>query len=182
MSEDAPEPVAGDTPEAKPVRKRPARRVAKPAAAAPKSGDTAPPPASENDAPSPVESIAENGSPDPIAVIVEPPAAEVFPSSKKRRRKKKKHSQQAHPHNPPPAAEAADEGSPPIEIHTPAMHAAPRPRLDAGQVAKKAWKIFLAEVGEEGLALINDQDAREISRRSFRLAEIFLEEEARRGR
>ena len=62
------------------------------------------------------------------------------------------------------------------------MHAAPRPKLDPEQVAKKAWKIFQAEVGEEGLALIDDHDAREISRRCFRLAEIFLEEAARRSR
>jgi len=62
------------------------------------------------------------------------------------------------------------------------MHAAPRPKLDSDQVAKKAWKIFQSEVGEEGLALIDDHDAREISRRCFRLAEIFLEEAARRNR
>ncbi len=182
MSEDAPESVSGGTPETKPVRKRPARRAAKPAAAAKKGEDTPAPSAPENDAPPLVESIAEGGPAEPIAVIVEPPAAEISPSSKKRRRKKKKHGQQIHPHHSAPASETADEGAPPVEIHTPAMHAAPRTRLDAGQVAKKAWKIFLAEVGEEGLALINDHDAREISRRSFRLAEIFLEEEARRVR
>lgn len=62
-----------------------------------------------------------------------------------------------------------------------AMHAAPRPKLDPEQVAKKAWKIYQAEVSEEGLALIDDQDAREISRRCFRLAEIFLEEASRRA-
>ncbi|MBB5352001.1 hypothetical protein HNR46_002242 [Haloferula luteola] len=55
-------------------------------------------------------------------------------------------------------------------------HPPQRPTLDPEQVAKKAWKIFLAEVSEEGLALINDNDARELSRRSFRLAELFLEE------
>lgn len=55
-----------------------------------------------------------------------------------------------------------------------------RPSLDPQAIASKAWKIFKAEVGEEGLALINDNDARELSRRSFRLAEIFLEEASRR--
>lgn len=55
-----------------------------------------------------------------------------------------------------------------------------RPQLDPDLVAKKAWKVFLAEVSEEGLALINDNDARELSRRSFRLAELFLEEAAKR--
>jgi hypothetical protein len=64
--------------------------------------------------------------------------------------------------------------------HASVMHAAPRPKLDYDEVARKAWKIFLAEVSEEGLALIGDNDARELSRRSFRLAEVFVEEAARR--
>ncbi|MCX6847220.1 MAG: hypothetical protein NTU84_11850 [Verrucomicrobia bacterium] len=53
-------------------------------------------------------------------------------------------------------------------------------KVDAEQLAKFAWKIYLAEVSEEGVALIGDNDARELSRRCFRLAEIFLEEQARR--
>lgn len=56
-----------------------------------------------------------------------------------------------------------------------------RSRVNPEELAKKAWKIFLAEVSEEGLALIHDNDARELSRRSFRLAEIFLEEAGRRA-
>jgi hypothetical protein len=55
-----------------------------------------------------------------------------------------------------------------------------RVKLDAEQLAKFAWKIYLAEVSEEGVALVGDNDARELSRRCFRLAEIFLEEQARR--
>lgn len=55
-----------------------------------------------------------------------------------------------------------------------------RVKIDPEQLAKFAWKIFLAEVSEEGVALVNDHDARELSRRCFRLAEIFLEEQARR--
>jgi hypothetical protein len=57
----------------------------------------------------------------------------------------------------------------------------PRRKLDPGKVAKNAWKIFLAEVSEEGVALIGDNDARELARRCFRLSEIFLEEEDKRG-
>ena len=45
-------------------------------------------------------------------------------------------------------------------------------------MAKRAWKIFLGEVGEEGLALIADKDAREMARRSLRVAEIYSREEA----
>jgi len=53
-------------------------------------------------------------------------------------------------------------------------------KLDPKSVAKKAWKIFLAEVSEEGLALIGDKEAKELTKRSFRLGEIFHEEEQRR--
>jgi hypothetical protein len=57
----------------------------------------------------------------------------------------------------------------------------PRHKPDPEKVAKNAWKIFLAEVSEEGVALIGDNDARELARRCFRLSEIFLEEEDRRS-
>ncbi len=63
----------------------------------------------------------------------------------------------------------------------PARSETSRPRVDPDKVAKNAWKIYLAEVGEEGVALISDNDARELSRRCFRLASIFLEEEGRRS-
>lgn len=53
-------------------------------------------------------------------------------------------------------------------------------KLDVKAIAKKAWKIFLAEVGEEGLALIGDKEAKELTKRSFKLGEIFQEEEQRR--
>jgi len=53
-------------------------------------------------------------------------------------------------------------------------------KIDSEELAKRAWKIYLAEVSEEGVALIGDSDARELSRRCFRLAEIFLEEQSRR--
>jgi hypothetical protein len=56
-----------------------------------------------------------------------------------------------------------------------------RQKPDPDKVAKNAWKIFLAEVSEEGVALIGDNDARELTRRCFRLAEIFMEEKDRRG-
>ena len=55
------------------------------------------------------------------------------------------------------------------------------PQIDAKELSKRAWKIFLSEVSEEGLALIGDKEGRELSKRSFRLAEIFLEEQGRRN-
>ncbi len=53
-------------------------------------------------------------------------------------------------------------------------------KVDHEDVSKKAWKIFLAEVAEDGLGLITDKDAKEMAKRSFRVAELFLEEDARR--
>jgi hypothetical protein len=61
------------------------------------------------------------------------------------------------------------------------QHHKPRRKPDPEKVAKNAWKIFLAEVSEEGVALIGDNDARELARRCFRLSEIFLEEEHKRA-
>jgi len=55
------------------------------------------------------------------------------------------------------------------------------PQIDAKELSKRAWKIFLSEVSEEGLALIGDKEGRELSKKSFRLAEIFLEEQGRRS-
>lgn len=53
-------------------------------------------------------------------------------------------------------------------------------KLDHKDLSAKAWKIFMGEVNEEGLALIGDKDAKELAKRSFRLAELFLEEESRK--
>ncbi len=55
-----------------------------------------------------------------------------------------------------------------------------RPKVDPELLTKMAWKIYLAEVSEEGVALIGDNDAKDLSRRCFRLAEIFIEEQSRR--
>lgn len=55
----------------------------------------------------------------------------------------------------------------------------PAPRVDADELYRRAWKIFLGEVTEEGLALMDDRTAQEASRRAFRVAELFLLEAAR---
>jgi len=90
-----------------------------------------------------------------------------------------------------PAEEPREPGRPPRHSQSPPRPPEPRPaesrpplhrpKLDPAALARRAWKIYLAEVSEEGVVLINDQDARELTRRCFRLAEIFLEEEARRS-
>ncbi|MGN0868685.1 MAG: hypothetical protein ACI4O9_04065 [Akkermansia sp.] len=52
-------------------------------------------------------------------------------------------------------------------------------RVDAEELNRRAWKIFLGEVTEEGLALMDDRTASEAARRAFRVAELFLQEAAR---
>lgn len=52
-------------------------------------------------------------------------------------------------------------------------------RVDPDELNRRAWKIFLGEVTEEGLALMDDRTALEASRRAFKVAEIFLLEAAR---
>ncbi|MEI8037084.1 MAG: hypothetical protein WCJ14_01725 [Verrucomicrobiota bacterium] len=73
----------------------------------------------------------------------------------------------------PPAAVPAPHGQPAHPGH------APRVRIDPEVLATRAWKIYLSEVSEEGVALVGDNDAKDLARRCFRLAEIFIEEQAR---
>lgn len=110
-------------------------------------------------------------------------------SKRKRRRKKGKGGGQGPRNEVDPQAEgpSTDEGDDeepaapaPRQSQPPQQPQVSRVRIDPEQLAKFAWKIYLGEVGEEGIALIGDQDAKELSRRCFRLAEIFLEEQARR--
>lgn len=105
--------------------------------------------------------VSTDGGEEDGPVIGEPPASAEAGAGGKRRRRRRRRGGAEEPETPEPVAR-------------------PRVALDREEVASKAWKIFKAEVGEEGLALVDDHDARELSRRSFRLAEIFLEEAARR--
>jgi hypothetical protein len=105
----------------------------------------------------PASDSEEEGGP----VIGEPDGGEESAGGGKRRRRRRRRG----------GAEDAEPGEAPVRQKS---------ALDPQRVAAKAWKIYKAEVAEEGLALINDNDARELSRRSFRLAEIFLEEASKR--
>lgn len=109
------------------------------------------------------------------------------PSKRKRRRKKNKNHQQAthagtvgpddqETAGIPTVVETADASVKP----NPPANQQPRHRHDPELLAKYAWKIYLAEVSEEGVALIGDHDAKDLARRCFRLAEFFLEEQSRR--
>ena len=51
-----------------------------------------------------------------------------------------------------------------------------RVEINEKSLRKKAWKIFLAEVSEEGLALVSKSDAHRLAQRSFDVARAFLEE------
>jgi hypothetical protein len=107
---------------------------------------------------------ADRGDGEPVAVISEPPGSDEKGGGNKRRRRRRKKGGQSEDSE----RDEAQGGN------------AGRSGVDPGKVARKAWRIYLAEVSEEGLALISDQDAKELTRRSFRLAEVFLEEAARR--
>ena len=112
---------------------------------------------------------------------------------RKRRRRKNKggqggqggSSQQASADTTPPSDPSGDVPADPSSQQRPQPPSRPqppqRPKVDPTLLAKRAWKIYLSEVSEEGVALISDQDARELTRRCFRLAEIFLEEQSRRS-
>ncbi len=104
-------------------------------------------------------------------------------SKRKRRRKKGKGNQAQNPVPEADAPTAESEPSPQARQHSQQQRPQPqiqRSKLDPDQLARFAWKIYLSEVSEEGVALVGDVDAKELSRRCFRLAEIFLEEQARR--
>ena len=84
------------------------------------------------------------------------------------------------PSIPFPETKSVDESvehRPRLNPNPPQPH---RPKIDFELLTKMAWKIYLAEVSEEGVALIGDADAKDLSRRCFRLAEIFIEEQFRR--
>ena len=83
---------------------------------------------------------------------------------------------------PRPVQVAQQAQVPQAQPQPPQQHGshAPRPKVDPELLTKMAWKIYLAEVSEEGVALIGDNDAKDLSRRCFRLAEIFIEEQMRR--
>jgi hypothetical protein len=107
----------------------------------------------------------------------EPPSAPENPKRKRRRKKGKG----GNPQNAPQTAAEDDAPAAPAG-ETPQARPAqpPRVKADSEALAKLALKIYLSEVSEEGVALIGDNDAKELSRRCFRLAEIFIEEQSRR--
>jgi hypothetical protein len=82
----------------------------------------------------------------------------------------------------PPIASTAPIAPPPPQAPTPRPDQPPRAKIDPDLLARRAWKIYLSEISEEGVALVGDNDAKELARRCFRLAEIFITEEQSRRR
>ena len=175
FSSEGPQP-APKTKRASSARSKKAAKRAKSADAA-QPAEAAPAPA---DAPEPSSHDATEESAPDSAVDATEPASGDWPEpatseggtageSKRKRRRKKKGGQQQAAENAP-AAQPENNEAP----------RAPRPQHDPDHLAKNAWKIYLAEVSEEGVALVGDNDARELARRCFRLAEIFMDEQARR--
>lgn len=110
------------------------------------------------------------------------------PNKRKRRRRKGKGQNSAptltdvQSGEEVPTQNASDGKSPeaaPEPRPRPQQPQSPRAKVDPEILNKMAWKIYLAEVSEEGVALIGDNDAKDLSRRCFRLAEIFIEEQSR---
>jgi len=151
----------------KTVRKKTARSIPEKAAA--ESAETAAESAAAADQPAPSAVVPET------ATVGAEIAAESPRKNKRRRRKGKGGKGEDGETSPAATTQPAAEASAPTGMVSP-----PRSRVDAELLAKFAWKIYLAEISEEGVALIGDHDARELSRRCFRLAEIFLDEQSRR--
>ena len=133
--------------------------------------------------------VEHAGGKEPKVVLDEPEWTESVPESvggvlsegeggnkRKRRRRKGKGGGGAAS-----AGEVVAEGAVAVPSSSAPQQSTSRQRVDPGALAKAAWKIYLAEISEEGVSLVGDQDARELARRCFRLAEIFLDESGRRG-
>lgn len=123
---------------------------------------------------------AAAGAPQPPDAPQPPVAPDDSPSAQDPATEDAPESQPSSGRPEPHASSRPPRGSQPQSQAQQPRQVPPRSKLDPAVVARRAWKIYLAEVSEEGVALINDHDARELSRRCFRLAEIFLEEQARR--
>lgn len=189
--EPASNPAAEDAPR---VRRISNPRIKKPAKSAPAPIEPAPTAAVEPPATSKFPEFSDTSEePAPRGDWPEPEAASSGTPSEnqKRKRRRKKGKGNSSQQNAAPQADAEQSVSLESGEPSPAptqpqaqqqrpQQGPPRPKLDAELLAKFAWKIYLSEVSEEGVALIGDNDAKELSRRCFRLAEIFMEEQARR--
>lgn len=189
MSEVSSTPAKASTNKAEPRTRRISNPRPKKATKAAEAESEASPPAKFPEFPStaeaPADAVTQNDWPEPEPASSGSGSAQENPKRKRRRKKGKGGGQSqasATADNEPPEAspEAASAAVTQPAPQQARQNQPPRVKIDSEQLAKFAWKIFLAEVSEEGVALVGDNDARELSRRCFRLAEIFLEEQGRR--
>jgi hypothetical protein len=155
-------------------------------------------------APEPANEVSDNGAassdwPEPDAASSGASSGPDGPKRKRRRKKGKGSGSQnaqiqaeADPAPPAGPAEGTNAPAPLQQAQPPNQSQRPnhvqgqgqpqgqRFKVDPDLLAKFAWKIYLSEVSEEGVALVGDNDAKELARRCFRLAEIFIEEQSRR--
>ena len=176
----SPDPSEASPPDETAKRRAPKSRARKQARTAAKKQSPEEKPATE--ASPPPFPVFDQAEPEPSEESSEPSSSgEAAPAEKakrKRRRKKGKGSgsqQDTRSVVSEGTSKTVEEPSSAPSAHKPKL------KLDSEAVAKLAWKIYLAEVSEEGVALIGDSDAKELSHRCFRLAEIFMEEQARRS-
>jgi hypothetical protein len=146
----------------------------------------------KKDQPSEESSQTSNDWPEPETESAGPPISQSEAAKRKRRRRKGKGKSGDSPNvtvgpiqeeSHPLVPQESKAPEPPQELRQkpqPSPGPQPRVKMDPELLTKMAWKIYLAEVSEEGVALIGDQDAKDLSRRCFRLAEIFIEEQTRR--
>lgn len=184
LPENLASPAEDSAPRSRRVSTPRPKKVAKPLV----SEESAPPEHEEIQAPS-------ADWPEPEAESAGGNATQSESTKRKRRRRKGKgqSANQAHAGSPvqeeiipltAPEAKPSEVPQEPRQRQNPApqqpQSQPPRLKIDPALLTKMAWKIYLAEVSEEGVALIGDNDAKDLSRRCFRLAEIFIEEQARR--
>lgn len=205
-SENTPEPTAGDAPRVRRVSTPRPKKVAK--QVSPEESVSAELAAELPSIPFPSTPRREEAPEDDSHSGNDWPESESEPagstpsqseSAKRKRRRRKGKGQSNTPQSPtsespgeepnapaasePRSADASQDQRPrpqPGPQAGPQHQASHRPKIDPELLTKMAWKIYLAEVSEEGVALIGDNDAKDLSRRCFRLAEIFIEEQSRR--
>lgn len=179
----SPTAPAASAPRARKAAPRRASKAVAPAKS--ESVEAAAPPAEVKEVSNPPETVASDWpEPEPASSGGAPPPSEG--AKRKRRRKKGKgassnaHNAVTHQGEETPASGTKPADAPQEQGPRPNPQPQPRVKIDPELLAKFAWKIYLAEVSEEGVALISDNDAKDLSRRCFRLAEIFIEEQSRR--
>jgi hypothetical protein len=187
----SPRPTKKVAKKASKTKAEPALAAEPPAATVEEKSET-PPPLIEREDHSEAPAITTSDWPEPEAASTGGNQSTPESTKRKRRRRKGK-GQSAAPPNAAPLAMEDIQSIPfpetkPVEgpqdqrpRPNPNPPQAPRLKVDPEVLHKMAWKIYLAEVSEEGVALIGDGDARDLSRRCFRLAEIFIEEQSRRS-